>query len=255
MLPKISKVIAELYCYVVQHNSMAYFDGKYGVYIMPFRPSKDLADIEALFNSIAGEYDAVVWATQMGHAFERFDYSFINSVRVTPIASHFGLNMCFNFPFEIENAGAQQSFSDIDETWDLYWVPALGIPEFYDALPFYRNSMCADEPKIITVHAAAADKLAAEDADIGDSAFADIANTATTLDWMYHAATARSATHTGMYTGTGIHLKSNVLSGPASFDLKAALWMVKHFEGSPVPNVMLHSVLPDFVKVNQGRGY
>jgi hypothetical protein len=235
---------------------MSFYSGYPASYYVPYRPHKTYAEIETLLNTIVGLYDAVVYSTQLKVPLVPIDLGWLTHIIELSLYSHFGNVLSIYNGALYDNGGAEaKSFAEIDETTDLLWNSRIGMPEYLDALSFFRVTDCADSPNFVVLESVANDKMnVLTFATPGTTAASELAKTNDAMDWQQSFAAARASAHigpwskrAGNFTPGHIKEKLNVVSGPTIWDNKAALWLVKHFQNPVIPEKDPLGIGPDLI--------
>jgi hypothetical protein len=255
-IPPICYSIAELYTPVVQIMPAAYYNAYEAKYFQPFRPHKVLTEIETLLDTISGLYAAQVFATQAKAPLVPISIEWLRRPTEIPYHSWYGNLLGVFWPCNYDNGGAEnESFLEIDETTPIYTHAALGIPEYFDALSFYRSHSCADDPAAIVVENIANDKINLLVGNINSTALAEVDKTNTNFRWLLQVAAAQSTSATGIFfpqastTYASPFIRYNpapVRPSPTSWDLLASLWLKRHWT-QPPSHFSLYDISGDLI--------
>jgi hypothetical protein len=254
-IPPICYAIAELYTPVIQVMPAAYYNAYEARYFQPFRPHKVLTEIETLLDTISGLYAAQVFATQAKAPLVPVNIEWLRHPTEIPFHSWYGNLVSVFWPCNYDNGGVEtESFMEIDETTPIYTHAALGIPEYFDALSFYRSHSCADDPSAIVVESIANDKINLLVGNINSTALAEVDKTSTDFRWLTQVSNAQSTYPNTFFPMSAViygspYVRCNpapVRPSPGSWDLLASLWLKRHWT-QPPSHFSLYDISGDLI--------
>lgn len=248
-LPIESYTLSKLYCKVIQMHGSEFQTGYPAEFFYPWKPYKTAAEIETLMSTIAGLYDAVVYASQANKRLVQLTPEFLKNIDEVAQRSHFGLMISELYPIS-DDAGVD--YVEVDETLSALWHQLQGIPEQFIFSALWRCTSASDSPKILTISNSAAGKLSVAYAKIGDLVFTQELDTAYVWDWIYAAASNRSVDQVGPFVHSAVYPYMTSKSGIAANELVWNRWAstalaIKSKVASPTIEEVSDSLLMDYV--------